>query len=122
MSGFDFKIYAFNVLTNRIRLGLFHLLSNSVFNMPNAIRFNYFFCLRLQELYASTYANDTIELTEQGNHRWLALYYACICISFLWVGLLYNCNSIYGNIYINTAGGGKRLSEMCHRQEKRGDE
>jgi hypothetical protein len=44
-------------------------------------------------------------------------------ISFLWAGLLYNCVSIYGNIYIrNTAGEEKCLSGMRHRQEKTGDE
>lgn len=58
------------------------------------------------------HADDTIELTEQGNHRWLALYYPCILhLHFHFVrytgthlsfDLVYCtiCVSIYGNIYI----------------------
>ena len=70
-------------------------------------------------------ANDTTELTEQGNHRWLALYYPCICIrillltdthghiSFLDLVCCTICVSIYGNIYIRNDF--VRDGENCRR-------
>jgi hypothetical protein len=98
--------------------------------LPNIKRQTPFclFCRTPSELYASMHANDTIELTEQGNHRWLALYYPCICIAFSFsrihtdtlLSLVWSAVrivSLFMGLYIlgiTLSGRGRIAGEICH--------